>query len=441
MAFIEAGEKYHVRAIVAANRVGKSLLGGYEMATHLCGWYPEWWKGKRFLKPISAWAGGDTSQTVRDIAQEILLGPPGAWGTGLIPGECIVDINKKAGSVPDAVESVIVRHKSGLGNSRLGFKSYDQKRKSFQGTAKDIIWLDEECPMDIWGECEMRTMTTQGHILLTFTPLMGLTPVVLMFMPGGKEPKEMETNFVIRADWNDAPHLTEEDKARQLANMEPHLKKARSQGVPHLGAGAIYPIAEEKIIVDPFEIPIYWPRAYALDVGWDRTAALWGAKDRNSDITYLYSEHYMAHEKPPIHAEAIKGRGDWIPGVIDPAARGRSQKDGERLVDDYINLGLNLSLAENAVEAGIYRVWTGLSTGKLKVFSTLQNWLDEFRIYRRDEKGKIVKANDHLMDDTRYLYGSGMEIAHNKPVDLESDEYRRHEEYNYDRGRSKVGGY
>ena len=52
-----------------------------------------------------------------------------------------------------------------------------------------------------------------------------------------------------------------------------------------------------------------------------------------------------------------------------------------------------------------------LSTGRLKVFKTLPNWLAEFRIYRRDERGRIVKENDHLMDASRYLVVSGLNLA------------------------------
>ena len=92
-----------------------------------------------------------------------------------------------------------------------------------------------------------------------------------------------------------------------------------------------------------------------------------------------------------------------MPGFIDPAARGRSQKDGSQLIADYQALGLNLEVALNAVESGIYEVWTRLSTGRLKVFATMQEWLAEYRLYRRDEKGRVVKTNDHLMDATRYL--------------------------------------
>jgi phage terminase large subunit-like protein len=441
MAFFKAGTGFRERCIMAANRIGKSEgVGGYETALHLTGIYPPWWEGRVFNKPVNAWMAGDTGQTVRDILQYKLLGKPGEEGTGLIPGDLIIETKKKAGSVPDAIESVYVRHSSG-GVSRGTFKSYDQKRKSFQGTEIDVCWLDEEAPEDIYGECLIRTMTTNGMIMLTFTPLMGLTPVVLQFMPGGEIPTEQADRFIVRATWDDAPHLSDQDKEDLLASIPPHLKKARSQGIPHLGAGAIYPIPEAEITCDPFEIPVWWPRVYGMDVGWNKTAAVWGAHDRESGVVYLYSEYYQGQAEPPIHAHGILSRGDWIPGVIDPAARGRGQKDGSRLFEDYLDLGLKIDLAENALEGGIYKVWTALSTGKIKVFSTLRNWLTEYRLYRRDEKGKVVKEGDHLMDCTRYIVLSGLNLASIAPEDDDPDAWREEGRSEEHLGRSKVGGY
>jgi len=226
------------------------------------------------------------------------------------------------------------------------------------------------------------------------------------------------TKFAVTASWADAPHLDEAAQAGLASSYMPHERDARMRGIPSLGAGAIYPVAEADIVVVPFEIPPYWRHAYALDVGWNRTAALWGAVDTETDTVYLYSEHYQGEEKPPVHAAAIKARGEWIPGVIDPAARGRQQHDGEQLLRMYQALLPLLGAADNAVEAGIYDVWTRLSTGRLKVFATLQNFLSEYRIYRRDEKGKIVKSNDHLMDCCRYLCRSGIQRAAFRPVHL-----------------------
>jgi len=417
--FFRLGATCSTRCFLAGNRTGKTTGGGgYELTLHLTGKYPGWWEGRRFDHPIRSWVAGDTRQTTRDIIQQKLMGDWAHFGTGLIPKAEIVKWTTMQG-VPEAVETVWIKHydKDGRydGESRLGFKSYDQRREAFQGTEQDVIWLDEESDEGIRGECMLRLMTTNGLLIETLTPLKGLTPVVMQYLPDGYKDDMAEAvtedKALIMAGWDDVPHLTADQKARMLAETPPYLRDARSKGIPSLGSGAIYPIQESEFLVDDMPIPLHWPRCYALDVGWNRTAALWGAQDRDTGTVYLYAEYYRGEAEPPIHAAAIQGKGKWIPGVIDPAARGRGQKDGEQLLQIYRDLGLDISEANNEVEAGIYEVWTGLSTGKLKVFKSLQHWRTEYRMYRRDEKGKIVKANDHLMDDTRYLIRSGLAVA------------------------------
>lgn len=207
---------------------------------------------------------------------------------------------------------------------------------------------------------------------------------------------------VTMAGWEDVPHISPQEREELLKSIPPHQRDARTKGVPMLGSGAIFPIAEEDIAVDPFKIPDYWTRGYGFDVGWNWTAAVFMAHDRDTDTAYIYDVYKHGRAEPPIHAAAVKQRGDWLPGEIDPASRGRSQKDGEQLLYLYEELGLLLTPADNTVEAGIAEVWQRLSTGRLKVFKHLADWFAEFRIYRRDERGKIVKTNDHLMDATRY---------------------------------------
>lgn len=213
------------------------------------------------------------------------------------------------------------------------------------------------------------------------------------------------------ASWDDAAHLTTEQKDALLASIPPYQRDARSKGIPQLGAGAIYPVPESEFLIDPLDIPPHWPRFYAMDVGWNRTAVLWFAEDRDTETLYVYSEHYRGQAEPSVHAASIKARGEWIKGVIDPASRGRSQTDGRRLIADYRELGLHINEAQNAVEAGIYAVWERLSAGRIKVFRTLQNFLQEYRLYRRDDKGRVVKSNDHLMDCLRYGVVSGRRVG------------------------------
>jgi hypothetical protein len=225
------------------------------------------------------------------------------------------------------------------------------------------------------------------------------------------------TKFYVTATWDDVPHLSEETKAELLKEIPAYQRDARTRGVPQLGSGAVYPIAETDLAVNDFLIPPYWPRAYAMDVGWQKTAAVWGARDNEAGVIYLYSEHYRGHAEPILHAEAIKSRGEWIQGVIDPAADGRSQIDGRRYMQLLLQQGLDLTKAVNAVEAGIEATRLLMSTGRLKVFNSLSNWWTEFRTYQRDKNGCIVDEHKyHLMACTRYFVMSGRDRLRTKPV-------------------------
>lgn len=229
-------------------------------------------------------------------------------------------------------------------------------------------------------------------------------------------PAVSASKYVVNAGWDDVPHLDAATKEKMLAATPPHLRKARSKGEASMGAGAIYPVDPDVFTIDPFPIPAHWRRVFGLDVGWTCTACVWGAIDDDSDRLYLYSEHYRGEVTVPVHASSIKARGDWIPGVCDPAAENRNQRDGIRTLHQYQEEGIDVVAADNAVESGIQAVLTRLETGRLFVFSTLTSWLGEHRLYSRDEKGKVIKKRDHLMDATRYLVMSGLRRAIVRPV-------------------------
>lgn len=222
---------------------------------------------------------------------------------------------------------------------------------------------------------------------------------------------------------DDTPHLkppvlSAEARESLLEDLLPHERQARETGRPSLGAGAIYPVAEDSFLVDPFKIPEHWQYGYAIDPGWNTTAALLGARDPDTGVTYLTAEYYGHKDQPVIHAHGIRAMLPWreLEGVMDPAGDNvGSQKDGTKLLQEYEDLGLVLTKANNAVHAGLRRVLVLLTTGQLKVFRTLPYWLKEFRLYRRDEKGKIVKANDHLMDCMRYLMNTEGAF-HERPI-------------------------
>lgn len=404
LAFFAAGARHRVRAFIAGNRVGKSEAGAYEVTCHLTGEYPPWWEGRRFDGPVNVWAAGDTTKTARDILQVKLLGKPGEFGSGMIQAHLIVRTTAKVG-VPDAIETVWARHRSG-GTSVIGLKSFAEGREAFQGTSQHVVWLDEEPDQAILTESLLRTMETSdfpgGIVLLTFTPLYGLTPLVLDLLPSGDVVAAGASDGkVVICEWDEVPHLSEKEKSELLASIPPYQRDARTKGIPALGSGAIYPVPERDIRVKDFELPKHWPRGFGMDTGWKWTAAAWGALDRETSTLYIYSVYKRGQAEPAVHADAIKARGRWIPGVGDAAAI--NVHDGHQFLEIYRNLGLDLELADKAVEAGIQEVYELLSAGKLKVFESCAAWFEEFRLYRRDEKGRIVKDNDHLLDCTRYL--------------------------------------
>lgn len=414
--FFSAGDAYRERVFLASNRTGKSISGALETSFHATGIYPDWWQGRRFDHPVKIWACGKTGQTTRDTVQKELIGAVGAFGKGMIPKESILQTWARPG-IPQAIDTATIRHVSG-GTSVIGFKSYDQDINAFMGTAMDVVWMDEECPELIYNEALIRTMTTNGIIYVTFTPIAGVTPFITgfaencdylagslaLFAVDETKQTEVKHRAIINAGWDDAPWLDEQAKKDILASTPIHLRDARSKGIPTLGSGTIYPYSIENILIDDREIPAHYRRMYALDVGWNRTAALWMAKNPDTGEMWIYSEHYVGHTEPYQHALAVRARGEWIPGVIDPASHGASQVDGQKLINIYRrDHKLKVIEAKNQVEAGIYAVSEALAGGKLKFFRSLINLQKEFLVYRRDDKGKIIKQNDHLMDALRYL--------------------------------------
>lgn len=199
MEFFAAGAQYMERCFMAGNRVGKTYASGYELTCHATGWYPWWWRGRRFKRPIRAIVAGRTNKNTRDILQKKLLGAVAhkggrktVDGTGIIPGDWIQQPSWAEG-VRDLIDTAYVANLAG-GVSEIKFKSYEQGPGAFEGTEQDVIALDEEPPMNVYGEALMRLTSTTGRfedngiMMLTFTPLLGYSDVVIQFMPEDMRP-------------------------------------------------------------------------------------------------------------------------------------------------------------------------------------------------------------------------------------------------------------
>jgi phage terminase large subunit-like protein len=404
--FHAAGNKKGIRErlLMAGNQLGKTLCAGAETAMHMTGMYPNDWQGRRFDHPVTGWAASVTSQGTRDTIQRILLGNPGEWGTGMIPKDRIIEIKRQSHGVPDAVESITVRHNSG-GQSRITLKSYDQGRERFQGETLDFVWLDEEpSDLSLYTECLTRTNATKGFIYMTFTPLLGMSKVVKRFLLE-KCPGTHVTPMTIY----DAEHYTDEEREAIILAYPEHERKARSEGIPMLGSGAVFPVAEEMIKVTAFHLPDWWPRLVGIDFGYDHNfAAVWMAFDPDTDTIYVYDVYMQRESTPLVHAATIRSKGAWIPCAWPHDGLQHDKGSGIALHKQYKDAGVNMlgtratwPDGSNSVEPGLIEMLDRMQTGRFKVFAHLEAWFAEFRIYHRKD-GKLVKLDDDAISATRY---------------------------------------
>lgn len=424
--FHDTGFKNNQRLLMAANRIGKSYCGAAEMSYHLTGMYPDWWKGRKFDKPITAWAGGVSNETTRDIVQAELLGSPDdpeAFGSGAIPKENIIKTERKPG-VPNAKSVALIRHISGE-NSSLHFKAYEMGVDKWQGRSVDVVWLDEEPSRELYSQAVTRTLDRKGMVYMTFTPEQGMTETVAAFMNSIQKGQSL-TN----ATWDDASeqvkslngksgHLDDNVMQQILSAYSPHEREMRRFGRPSIGSGLIFPIPEEDLMIDPIEIEDHWPRIAAIDFGWDHpTAVVWCAIDQEEDTFYIYDCYRASKASPSAHSEVITQRPYFIPIAYPHDGNRRDSMGNPGLAEQYRNHGCNFRMehftnppglgqtkGSNSVEEGLMAMLQSMEAGKFKVFNTLPHWFEEFRMYHRKE-GKVVAIRDDLMSATRYAFQS-----------------------------------
>jgi len=264
--FHDLGAGKRERLLFAGNQCGKTYCGGAEVSYHLTGLYPDWWLGRTWQRPTRGWVAGVTGESTRDNPQRILLGTvANGIGTGMIPKFCLDrDKMSLARGVSDLFDTVLVKHFDNSGKafgakpkqdgwSEMKLKSYERGREKWQGDTLDWIWYDEEPPLDVYTEGLARITATMGMVFITFTPLQGMSQVVMRFL-NEKSPDRAVTTMTI----DDAKHIPEGERKKIIDGYPEHEREARAKGIPMLGSGKIFQIAEATITVDDFPIPRHW---------------------------------------------------------------------------------------------------------------------------------------------------------------------------------------
>lgn len=404
-AFFALGREKIERMLNAGNRLGKSEGGAGEMTYHLTGKYPDDWPGRRWSRPVVAWACGLTGQKTMEISQGKLCGDAsiaGSLGTGFIPREDIVDTTLGRGTT-GAFASIVVQHyapdgKGGWikdGVSKLQFKAYEQGWQKMQGEGVDIIWLDEE-PDDfkIYTECRARLMDTGGMMYITFTPLNGETELYKSFQGvDPTAPAEDKLAFAgkgfvnmtgedVLAEPGNHFFLSALEKAKQLGielsndqaqaaaraaydadiNSFPvHERASRRSGRPIFGSGAVFAIPRDTVEIAPFvDVPGIFRSGWGVDFGGmggsshkfsHPFGAVLGHWDPLTDIIYIQHALRLRNVTPMHHAAAMK--------LVCAAAPVFWPHDGHRAVNGN----------ENETTQGLYkaqglRMWMEHATFK-----------------------------------------------------------------------------
>ena len=401
------------RCLMAGNQVGKTWCAGNEVSFHATGLYPDWWSGRRFATPIRCWVGGPNAEHVRDNAQRVLFGQlPDEIGTGAIPKDKIVGVEMLRGRA-QAIDHALVRHVSG-GQSYIKFKSYDQQTDAWSGETLHFVWFDEEPPEDKWSEGLTRTNTgdsgRMGMIFLTITPLLGMSRVVRRFHPHPKEPDA----GLIRMGIADALHYSKEDQAAIAATYPAHERRARVEGWPQLGEGAVFSVDWDLIFQDDFSdltrLPQSWLRLGGLDFGFTHPfAAVEMAWDRDDDVLYCLRDFRQSATTVAVIGSALRRWGEkWLPWAWPKDGWSHDLRSGGRTKDLLVEEGLNLMPTHaafedgsNGLEDGLLEMSSRFANRKLRISSRCMDLRAELETYHR-ENGRVVKEEDDVISALRY---------------------------------------
>jgi len=415
----------------AGNQQGKTHAAGAQMAMDALALYPEWYEGRRFIKPppierpidFMGWAACTSQVKTRDGAQLKLLGPVGdedGMGTGLIPLDNITGRPIMARGVSDCVDSISLRRETG-GKAMIRFKTYPMGREAFQGEPVDVPWLDEDVSREdasIYGEVLARLTTTRGRIICSMTPLLGLSPLRKRFKQKLGSSMQEVLMTIYDCAVSKGGHIPDEEIEQIIKDTPESERDTRIFGADMAGEGAVFSVPTERIkhSRDVAEIPPYWAWGWGFDFSHGGLsdsahpfAAVLGAWDRDNDVIYIVDAKRMAKALPINHYEALHKHPYFKAPVLWPHDGGTHTAAGITIAATYKKLGFNMLAKHSTFPDGGYDFYAGIeemetrfAAGKLLIARHLTEIFDEYAGYHK-ENGQVHKVDDDLLSAMRQL--------------------------------------
>jgi len=414
------------RSIVLGSQQGKSTATGFEMAFAACDYWPAWHTGLHPAPPnivrsakFIGWFCSISSQSVRDGIQAKLLGDisqKDGLGTGAIPLDLIRGVTMSRG-ISNFVDTVTVARETG-GIGLLQSKTYEQDPKAYQAVPVDAVLIDEDPGYSdlIYNECLARTISTNGRIIVSLTPMLGLTPIRKRFLAGGAG------MFEVRGGLNQALHIPADRRQAIIDSVPERERAARIYGQEQQGEGAVFDIDPRDVAFkyDPNNPPCDFSKfLWGIDFSHGGTssqahpfAAVLAMYNQFKDVIWIVDAFKMFRQLPAQHAERIKADAwHWYAPICWP-------HDGQQSADAstqttysqiYKQLGLNLlptwaTFRDGGYgfEAGITDMRNRFASGRLKVARHLADFFTELQnLHYKD--GKVVKEDDDLLSATRQV--------------------------------------
>ena len=455
---------HRVVGVIASNQSGKSEVATSIVACLATGIIPDWWEGRRLDRPVKIMVAGVDSNHNKNVIQEKLIGINN-WrlkqerGTGMIPRDFLWE-ESAVSTRGDGLDAIKVKHISG-GYSEIIFRAYSQGREAAQGFQADVIMIDEQPKDDFWSESLVRTAATNGFVICSFTPLLGMTGLVeeLFQLPTldgspkdkyGDKYKSGDGWAMVRATWEDINHISEGDKVQLRKGFAAYEADARTFGIPIAGHGRIFPFQRGEITYDHREVVIQdsWEHIVGIDIGHgfgrDPSAAILVAWDKDNEMIYVTNGFSGATDTTRELAKLIVRVEHQCP-VAFPADANRSSMNSESTVAQQLRqFDINLlnrpftnpkgadGKRNNHKMPGIKYMSEMMAEGRLKISAKCTQLLDEIDQYSYTETGKIQDGKDHNIDAMRYAVMSIIQGFGAPLLDTGFDEFgSEDEEYNF----------
>ncbi len=414
--FFAAGSSgVHQRLLYAGSQRGKTEACAAEVTWHATGDYPSFWTGKRFNKPPLIWVVSESVIMGRDTVQKKLTGDD--FGTGMIPLECFARKPIMIAGGMNAVDTMFVSHidASGKqdGTGQIVFKTYEQRREKLQGATVDLVWCDEKPPMDVYSELLARTSASDGHIIVSFTPIgsSGAEGVTYKYLS-----EHSPDRLAFRISANEARHISAERNAELAGEYSDAERETRLEGSPQRGTGPVLPIDRLPSLIKPFNpdaIPPWAKYICGIDFGFDHPfAAVLIAWVPDKKHLYVIDSFSMTKSSAMYHVQRIHSMTQGLRVKIAYPHDGsvHDKGSGLSLAGQYKSYGANMAdkwalnhgTANYNVEPALEEIRTMMYEGRLTIAPHNYELIEEMRNYHYDENFKIVKVRDDLVSAFRY---------------------------------------